>query len=339
MGSETYASHAANYALMEKPVSRSQVPILFVTGTGHSGSTLIANLLGAVPGVVTVGELRYLWERGLDDGGLCGCGRRLDSCPFWSAVLARSASASEASIRNAQLSDDALLRVRRLPRLLTARGQATTLGPGAVQYVGDLQRVLEAVRHESPGAVIIDSSKLPSYGYLLCKAERLNVKVLHLVRDPRAAAHSWAKARACPPDVTGPHYIRQEGAVKSAVLWDLWNAVAALLWGRSRRRYIRLRYEDVVADPVRALAPVLTMLGRPDAQIPIGTDGLVDLPVTHTVAGNPNRMIHGPVRIMNDTEWMGRLRRRDRIAVTWLAGPLLHHFGYPLRTPRHREVV
>ena len=324
---------------MNKPLSRVRVPVLFVTGTGHSGSTLIANLLGAVPGFVSVGELRYLWERGLEGGGLCGCGRRLECCPFWSAILAESASASEARIRSAQRTDDALLRVRRLPRLMRAKGDATALGHGAVQYISDLQRVFEAVRDQLPGVIIIDSSKLPSYGYLLCKAEGLNVKVLHLVRDPRAAAHSWSKARALPPDVTGSHDIRHEGPVKSAILWDLWNVAAELLWGRNRRRYIRLRYEDVVADPRRALEPVLTMLGRSDARIPVGADGLVDLPVSHSVAGNPNRMIHGPVQIVNDTEWMRRLRLRDRIAVTWLASPLLHHLGYPLRTPRHRGVV
>jgi hypothetical protein len=312
-------------------VARAEVSILFVTGTGHSGSTLIANLLGAVPGFVSVGELRYLWERGLEDGGLCGCGRRLRLCPFWSAVLARAQAADEASISTAQQVENALLRVRRVPRLLRARGESTALGPAAVRYVDQLQRVLAAVREVAPGAVIIDSSKLPSYGYLLSKVDGLDVKVLHLVRDPRAAAHSWNRARSLTPDQVGPHHIRHEAPVKSVVLWNLWNTVAERLWGGHPRRYIRLRYEDVVVDPVRALTPVLAMLGFPDGRIPVAADGLVDLPTSHTVAGNPNRMTSGPVLVRTDTAWIDRLSRRDRTVVTWLASPLLRHFGYPLR--------
>jgi hypothetical protein len=92
-------------------------------------------------------------------------------------------------------------------------------------------------------------------------------------------------------------------------------------------------------DPVGALTPVLTMLGFPDGRIPVAAGGLVDLPMSHTVAGNPNRMTHGPVRIRNDGEWIDRLSRRDKTVVTWIASPLLRHFGYPLRTPRGREEV
>jgi hypothetical protein len=161
----------------------------------------------------------------------------------------------------------------------------------------------------------------------------LNVKVLHVIRDPRAAAHSWSKARRLEPERHGPHHIRHEGAAKSVLLWDLWNAAAARLWSREPHRYIRLRYEDFVADPARALTPVLRMLGLPQARIPVIAGGFVDLPVSHTVAGNPNRMTHGSVRIVNDMEWIDRLPTRDRTIVACLASPLLRPFGYPLRMP------
>ena len=41
------------------------VRVLYVAGAGRSGSTVLANLLGEVPGFVSVGEVRFLWERGL----------------------------------------------------------------------------------------------------------------------------------------------------------------------------------------------------------------------------------------------------------------------------------
>ena len=39
--------------------------VLFIGGLGRSGSTLIEKLLNELPGMVAVGELVHLWERGL----------------------------------------------------------------------------------------------------------------------------------------------------------------------------------------------------------------------------------------------------------------------------------
>ena len=46
--------------------------VLYIAGTGRSGSTVLANILGEVDGVFAAGEVRYLWQRGLKEGRLCG---------------------------------------------------------------------------------------------------------------------------------------------------------------------------------------------------------------------------------------------------------------------------
>ena len=61
--------------------------VVYVGSWGRSGSTLLDLVLGQIPGFVSVGELRYLWERGLAERQLCGCGRPVTGCPFWGAVL------------------------------------------------------------------------------------------------------------------------------------------------------------------------------------------------------------------------------------------------------------
>ena len=62
--------------------------VLYIAGTGRSGSTVLAAILGEVEGVFAAGEVRYLWQRGLVEGRLCGCGVPVAECPLWSAVLA-----------------------------------------------------------------------------------------------------------------------------------------------------------------------------------------------------------------------------------------------------------
>jgi hypothetical protein len=68
------------------PTEEEPVKVAFIGGWGRSGSTLLASMLGEVPRMTPVGELRYIWERGLHDDELCGCGERFGECPFWQAV-------------------------------------------------------------------------------------------------------------------------------------------------------------------------------------------------------------------------------------------------------------
>ena len=52
-----------------------QAPIVvYIAGSGRSGSTLLERALGEIPGFVNVGELIDLYRRVADHGELCGCG-------------------------------------------------------------------------------------------------------------------------------------------------------------------------------------------------------------------------------------------------------------------------
>ena len=70
--------------------------VLYIAGTGRSGSTVLANILGEVDGVFTAGEVRYLWQRGLREGRLCGCGVPVRECPVWGDVLTRTGQLDDA---------------------------------------------------------------------------------------------------------------------------------------------------------------------------------------------------------------------------------------------------
>src|SRR6185437_6929912 len=115
------------------------------------------------------------------------------------------------------------------------------------------------------------------------------------------------------------------------VLWDIWNAAAQWYWRRTPQRYVRLRYEDFGADPAAALRPVLDLVGSP-AEVPVGPDGEVAIGESHTVAGNPNRMLTGLIRLAADDEWRTAMPAARRLLVTGLTAPLLRHYGYRLGT-------
>ena len=52
--------------------------ILYIAGCDRSGSTVLDQILGQIPGWFTVGELADFWDRGPLQ--LCGCGSVLKDC-------------------------------------------------------------------------------------------------------------------------------------------------------------------------------------------------------------------------------------------------------------------
>lgn len=290
--------------------------VLYIAGTGRSGSTLVERVIARAPGAVAVGEVRLLWSRGLIENRLCGCGEPVGSCPFWTAVLEHVPATTAATAA-------ALDRVTRLRHLLGRRPD-----PSLSQ---SLSRLYDAIATVSGADVIVDASKLPSYADVLDRVDALDVRVLHLVRDPRGAAHSWRRSKAL-PEKGDAALMEQRSAAKSAALWLVWNALAS----RRRRqggRYTCLRYEDFVADPSATLMHALAGLGLSHLQVPLARN-TIELGVDHTAAGNPDRLKHGVTEIRADEKWRTEAPRRDQLVVTALAAPLMRRYRYPLRPGR-----
>src|SRR5687767_10084147 len=69
-----------------------RLPVVFVAGSGHTGSTLLALVLDSHPEIVCVGESSIkpqIVRRGAALQQPCSCGELIAACPFWSAVFQR----------------------------------------------------------------------------------------------------------------------------------------------------------------------------------------------------------------------------------------------------------
>lgn len=299
--------------------------VVYITGWCRSGSTVIGNLLGEHPGVVHAGELSYLWVNGILRTGTntrCGCGADLTECAVWSAVPGRLAAGRDSRelAREMTGAHRAYLRTRHTRARLAESVGRRARPAGVSTALETMARCYREIAAVTGSCVIVDSSKFPAEAAALCGVAELDTRVLHLVRDPRASAYSWLRPKG---------YIPAMGPGRSSGYWSAFNAASELIGRALPGRYLRVRYEDFTARPDEVLTAIMRWAGL-EGPAPVGPDGRAELGVNHTVTGNPDRLLRGPVTIEADRQWRRDLPRRAAVTVTVLSAPLLRHYGYPL---------
>lgn len=306
---------------------RGATQLLFVAGTGRSGSTLLECMLAEVDGVIVLGEVNHLWERGVVKDELCACAQPFSLCDFWQQVgeVAFDGWAKVDLDRVLHLKN-AVDRQRRLP--LTARRHTSPrLRSLLVEYAEYYRSIYTAARAVSGAKVVVDSSKVAPTAMAISHDPLIDMRVIHLVRDPRGVAHSWSKVVAR-PETRGAENMPRMSPIGSTVQWLSHNLS---LGGLTHRGVplARIRYEDLVADPVTTLRKTWSALGLPgQCDVPVGADRTIELNGTHSVAGNPMRFRRGATRVQPDEAWRVEMPVRDRRVVELMAWPALRHYGY-----------
>ncbi len=306
--------------------------LLFIAGFGRNGGTILDQVLGEIDGFAPLGELRFVWLKGLIRNELCGCGQHFRECPFWREVFDRGFGGFDAvdaaDIVRLYRKTDAS---RYFPLLLAGIAPPGLAGR-ANRYVELLGRLHISIAETAGADVLVNSSKFPGYGLLLDRLDGFELYVLHLVRDSRATALSWQSRKRKVEVVGEDAYVKRYGSISTALQWSYRNAFSDLL-ARGGRNYRRLRYEDFASDPEATVAGLVDWLGLEPRRLPFISPDTATIHPRHTQSGNPRRFDTGTVAIRLDDRWPTELSPTARRAVTCLTAPLLMHYGYPLSRP------
>jgi len=304
--------------------ARSRVRVVYLTGTGRSGSTLLGNAIGSLPGAISAGEIRFMLRRGIAERGRCGCRELVVECPVWQPALEKTFGT--VPDRDDALRMDATLTalVRRRRVRWWASGQSSLEAENMVDTHG---RLIANLAEASGATTVVDSSKIATFGALLGRSPLLDVKPVHLVRDPRAVAYSWQRevASEAVPGYAGE--MERFSSGKAAAMWLHSTISVGTAFTKRGTDVIGVRYEDVVANPAAILERIATFAGIPP-DTDFVRDGMLDLRTSHAVAGNPNRMRSGPLSLRADTAWKSDLRTRDRLLVSALTATHRRAYGY-----------
>jgi LPS sulfotransferase NodH len=306
--------------------------VLFVVGMARSGSTLLTALLNRVDGFAGLGETHVYWELA---GGeeRCGCGSSLAECELWGTLYREQL---ERGVDHAELRDSFRDFVRPRPSsqlrgLLARRGGSG--GARLRRYVAATEETYSWLAERTESSVLVDSSKLPTAAELTAAADSMDVYLVHLVRDPRAVAHSLARQQRPEGDRSPRGALRYLAAAARASLdWTLRNAYAEAKLGRaSADRYRRLRFEDLTREPRATVAGLLELLGTEPAPEVFVTTDTVELGGNHILTGNSVRFQRGAVTIAPAERWRTEMPRHAQLLATLLTLPLLALYRYPLR--------
>jgi hypothetical protein len=320
--------------------------IAYILAASHSGSTLLAMLLGSHPKVCTVGELKGVSRIG-PEIYRCSCGTILEECTFWNTVSAAMRergydfNMSDAGTRIDDVRNPAVRRflapLHRGPVLEKLRDAALNLCRGwraHLQMVQNRNAALVGTLKEITGAsVVVDSSKTGVRLKYLLRNPALDVRVIRVLRDGRAVSLTHTNPAEF-ADAADPQF-RLGGSGVKKPNFRLSMPDAVMLWRRSNEEADRIvatldksqcaivRYEDLCERTDTVLQSLFDFAGV--ARVPFNAK-FREQKAQHIVGNGMRFDAHSPIR--SDERWKTHLAAADLKLFGQLGGDLNRKYGY-----------
>lgn len=322
-----------------------KIRLVYILAASHSGSTLLAMLLGRHPDICTVGELK-LTSMGDVDRYRCSCRELIRECPFWKEVsgeMARKGFPFDmekpgthfGAVRSGY-ANRLLKPLHRGPLSERVRDTALTLSPEWRSHLEKVQSrnaaLMECLLERTGKDVIVDSSKIGLRLKYLLRNPRLDVRIIRVIRDGRSVALTYHDPSRF-ADATDPS-LRCGGRGESMKRPRLTIAEGAREWRRSNEeaetileslppsRWIESRYETLCGEPDATLDRLFSFIGVDPAGV------LTNQPMNdHHVVGNGMRLDRAP-EIRLDDRWRTVLTAEDLATFDREAGSTNRRLGY-----------
>jgi hypothetical protein len=284
------------------------VPVLYILGSGHCGSTLLDLLLDSHPEITGLGECEKAGRK-----ETCGCGKPFPACRFWGGLFRETADGKETMPDTGQVYRGAgdFLRDNGNYRLENAPGDSRATS----EYAAAAAALYGYARRRSNAAALVDSSKNVDRVAFLEAKGIVRPVVVHIVRDGRGVMWSYMK--------------KGRKSLQYLYWWLVSNLKIELLVRRRRLPRVFLTYEALAGNPARELARILRA---------VNLDYREDMlhfrkHPHHLVAGNQIRK-QGPEEIVEDRAWKRALSPFHQLAYFVLAGWMhVYYYGLNRRGP------
>jgi hypothetical protein len=321
------------------------IKVAYILSASHSGSTLLAMVLGAQNGLFTAGELK--------GGNLepvekyrCSCGKPILQCTFWLNVSASMQKrgvpfyvnhfgTNIAETGNSYI-QHLLAPLYRKPPFEWARDWALSLSPEWHRHRREVQQrntaLFQTLAQQSGAACIVDSSKTGIRLKYLLRNPNLDIHAIRLIRDGRAVALTYIDPIIY-ADSKNPRFrAGGYGGVREKEKKNI--ADAAWEWRRSNEegdaliahmnpsRVYRVNYEQFCENPVNIIRNICRFLGQPANHVRMEFRN-----AGQHVIGNGMRLDDSSEIVLDD-RWKTCLPNYERDVFERIAGDVNRKYGY-----------
>ena len=270
--------------------------VIYISGSGRSGSTLLERLLHASTDASGLGEFHCMWRVAASQL-TCSCGSDSASDPFWQAARSR-----------AGIGPGEVAEARRLEGIVARSGFIARHGFSIARLSEDrsVRRFLEiqfslfeAVSELTGRKVVIDSSKAGPRSWILACDSR--VGFVHLYRNPADAIASWRSRKFD----QGLGQDMQRLSVGRAAL-DWWK-VEYFARRLGRQRPVQMMdYHQLCKTPRQTIDQALLAMKLPvtDDAAWLGSHKARPTVNYHSLNGNPDRFDRSAIEVsLRETRW------------------------------------
>jgi hypothetical protein len=296
-------------------MNKNKIKVLYIAGWGRSGSTILGNILGEIDGFFHAGEVGKICKIGLSYNWNCGCGLPFKQCKLWKRILKNIQLKKHTKM---MLSLERCVHNRQVP-LLIINPKYKRISRKIKNKTPILEELYKSIQYVTHSKVIVDSSKTVSYAYVLNKISKINLYIIHLVRDPRAIAYSWRK-KIKQMHIFSPTY--------SSINWLNRNIASEFFKKEKNINFLQISYENFITEPKKIIRNILNFVEEKASNLPFVDKYKVKLNTNHTIWGNPNRIKTGIIKLKFDNEWKTKMKLKHKLLVTILTFPLLLKYGY-----------
>ena len=270
----------------------SRLKIVYICSLGHSGSTLLDIMINQHSDIQSVGEIMF-FDEWVKNNNKCTCLKLINECLFWTCVI---------------------------PRCFNGLGSVKDSS-----YLDNSYKLFKEIKDLTGKTIILDSSKSVKRLNMLLEDNRLDVKIIHLVRNGLGVVNSLKKSYERSAINDNQNKTKIAGALKGTIRWIRRNlAFYTLMKSHGIDNYLEVRYEDLCMNPDIELENICSF-------IELDYDKKMIKPSLnhcHNIGGSRWRFSDQPINIKLDEKWKVELSLFSKIIFQILGSWLNRRYGY-----------
>jgi len=320
---ESYSNSPEVLTHSKVTMNNQKIKLIYIAGMWRSGGTIFGRILDCSDEIISVGNIKDFWRKGLKRNNKCSCGEKFENCSFWQSVtkeyLNSFPSINIEVVRKEFQQVEKWSNYFKLKKIVFNK-KDNSLKPLLDKYLEHNEKLYEIVSNISGKKIIIDSSRNTGRLLALSLLNKCELYPIHIIRDPRGVINSLINK-----DISNYKEIRHS-TILNLLHWNAKNYFSMKIIERLHTiRSVNILYKNFAAQPVTVIEELKKMLNCTlNYELDNGKFS-INLRAGHIFSGNRERHKSGKITIKEDIEWKEELSWLHKVLTSIISIPLFKY--------------